>query len=152
MFVASLYIPCFVMFCVFLYGPFCHGAHTLDLSTLFTTFFLWTSLPFIFLKIHNQFKTEITFLLQIHWWCLKINCKLLLLLKLLLVIFKTNMYYSQPIKLLIINSKSCSTKNCPFVWYLVYKLFKLMLKSTVKKIMKTLGLTYFGLYITPLKL
>jgi len=45
--VASLYTPCFVMFCVFLYGPFCHGAHKLDLSTLFTTFFLWTSLPFI---------------------------------------------------------------------------------------------------------
>ena len=30
----------FVMFCVFLYGPFCHGAHKLDLSTLFTIFFL----------------------------------------------------------------------------------------------------------------
>ena len=45
--VASLYTQCFVMFCVFLYGPFCHGAHKLDLSTLFTTFFLWTSLPFI---------------------------------------------------------------------------------------------------------
>ena len=37
--VASLYTPCFVMLCVFLYGPFCHGAHILDLSTLFTTFF-----------------------------------------------------------------------------------------------------------------
>jgi len=47
--VASLYTPCFVMFCVFLYGTFCHGAHKLDLSTLFTTFFLWTSLPFILL-------------------------------------------------------------------------------------------------------
>ena len=45
--VASLYTPCFVKFCVFLYGPFCHGAHKLDLSTLFTTFFLWTSLSFI---------------------------------------------------------------------------------------------------------
>jgi len=45
--VASLFTPCFVMFCVFLYGPFCHGAHKLDLSTLFTTFFLWTSPPFI---------------------------------------------------------------------------------------------------------
>ena len=38
--VASMFTPCFVMFCVFLYGPFCHGAHKLDLSTLFTTFFL----------------------------------------------------------------------------------------------------------------
>jgi len=37
--VASLFTPCFVMFCVFLYGPFCHGAHKLDLSTLLTTFF-----------------------------------------------------------------------------------------------------------------
>jgi len=45
--VASLFTPCFVMFCVFLYGPFCHGAHKLDLSTLFTSFFLWTSPPFI---------------------------------------------------------------------------------------------------------
>jgi len=45
--VASLYTPCFVMFCVFLYGSFCHGAHKLDLSTLFTTCFLCTSLPFI---------------------------------------------------------------------------------------------------------
>ena len=45
--VASLYTPCFVMLCVFLYGPVCHGANKLDLSTLFTTFFLWTSPPFI---------------------------------------------------------------------------------------------------------
>jgi len=27
--VASLYTSCFVMFCVFLYGLFCHGAHEL---------------------------------------------------------------------------------------------------------------------------
>jgi len=27
--VASLFTPCFVMFCLFLYGPFCHGAHNL---------------------------------------------------------------------------------------------------------------------------
>ena len=45
--VASLYTPCFVMFCVFLYWPFCHGAHKIDLSSLFTTFFLRSSLPFI---------------------------------------------------------------------------------------------------------
>jgi len=37
--VASLYTPWYMIFCVFLYGPFCHGAHKLDLSTLFTTFF-----------------------------------------------------------------------------------------------------------------
>jgi len=52
--VASLYTPCFVMFCVFLYGTFCHGAHKLDLSTLLTTFFLWTSLPFILIWIFEE--------------------------------------------------------------------------------------------------
>jgi len=56
--VASLYTPCFVMFCVFLYGQFCHGAHKLDLSTLFTTFFLWTSLPFIFWFIEQFIFTQ----------------------------------------------------------------------------------------------
>jgi len=46
--VASLYI----LWCsVFLYRPFCHGAHKLDLSTLLTTFFLWTSLPFILIQL-----------------------------------------------------------------------------------------------------
>ena len=29
------------------YGPFCHGALKYDISTLFTTFFVWTSLQFI---------------------------------------------------------------------------------------------------------
>ena len=33
--------------CWFLYGPFCHGALKLDISTLFTTFFLCTSLQFM---------------------------------------------------------------------------------------------------------
>jgi len=54
--VASLFTPCFVMFCVFSYGLFCHGAHKLDLSTLFTTFFLWTSPPFTF--IFQQFFSD----------------------------------------------------------------------------------------------
>jgi len=45
--VASLYTPCFVMFCVFLYMPFCHGAHKPDRSKLFTTFFLWKAFAFI---------------------------------------------------------------------------------------------------------
>ena len=31
-----------------LYRPFCHGALKHDISTLFTTFFVWTSLQFIF--------------------------------------------------------------------------------------------------------
>jgi len=31
-----------------LYGPFCHGALKHDISTLFTTFFVCTSLQFIF--------------------------------------------------------------------------------------------------------
>jgi len=39
---------------MFLYGPFCHGAHKLDLSTLFKTFFLWISLPFI-LQLNGHF-------------------------------------------------------------------------------------------------
>jgi len=30
-----------------LYGPFCHGALKHDISTLFATFFVWTSLQFI---------------------------------------------------------------------------------------------------------
>jgi len=38
----SLTVICLV--CWILYGPFCHGAIKLDISTLFTTFFLWTSL------------------------------------------------------------------------------------------------------------
>jgi len=38
------------MFCVFLYGSFCHGANKLDLSKLFTTFFLSISLPFILIE------------------------------------------------------------------------------------------------------
>jgi len=33
--------------CLFLYAQFCRVALTLDMSTLFTTFFLWTSLQFI---------------------------------------------------------------------------------------------------------
>ena len=33
--------------CYFLYGPFCYGVLKLDISTLFTTFFIWTSLQFI---------------------------------------------------------------------------------------------------------
>jgi len=37
----------FVSSLVFLYGPFCHGALKHDISTLFTTFFVWTSLQFI---------------------------------------------------------------------------------------------------------
>jgi len=38
----------FVLFCVCLYEQaICHGALKLDISTLFTTFFLWTSLQFI---------------------------------------------------------------------------------------------------------
>ena len=47
--VASWCSKCFcVVLCVgFLYRPFCHGVLKLDISTLFTTFCLWTSLQFI---------------------------------------------------------------------------------------------------------
>jgi len=34
--------------CLILYWPFCHGALKLEMSTLFTTFLLWTSLQCIF--------------------------------------------------------------------------------------------------------
>ena len=40
--------------CLFLYGPFCHGVLKLDLSTLFTTFFLRTSLQFILYMRHSE--------------------------------------------------------------------------------------------------
>jgi len=33
--------------CLFVYRPYCHGALKLDMSTLFTTFVLWTSIQFI---------------------------------------------------------------------------------------------------------
>jgi len=42
-----LTVPLLFWVVTFLYGSFCHGFHKLDLSTLLTTFFLWTSLPFI---------------------------------------------------------------------------------------------------------
>jgi len=64
--VASLFTPCFVMFCVFLYGPFCHGAHKLDLSTLFTTFFLWTS-PFIFNQLRILLVGRFLFAFRLHF-------------------------------------------------------------------------------------
>ena len=38
------------VFCVVLCVGFCHGAIKLDTSTLFTTFFLWTYLQFIWYK------------------------------------------------------------------------------------------------------
>ena len=54
---------------IFLYGPFCHGAHKLDLSTLFTTFFLWTSLPFI---LTND--TNFSFIMLLKHACKYISC------------------------------------------------------------------------------
>jgi len=33
--------------CLFVYGPFCHGVRKLNMSILFTIFFLFTSLQFI---------------------------------------------------------------------------------------------------------
>jgi len=37
-----------------LYGPFYHGALKLEISTLFTTFFLWTSFQFILFLNKNR--------------------------------------------------------------------------------------------------
>jgi len=50
--VASWCSTCFLCrsVCWILYGPFCHGALKLDISKLFTPFFLWTSLQFILLS------------------------------------------------------------------------------------------------------
>ena len=41
--------------CWFVYGPFCYGALKLDIFTLFSTFFLWTSLQF---KLHSSTYVE----------------------------------------------------------------------------------------------
>ena len=42
-----LYVFLCCSVCWFLYGPFCHGALKLDISTLFTTFFLWIYFQFL---------------------------------------------------------------------------------------------------------
>jgi len=67
------------------YGPFCHGAHKLDLSILFTTFFLWTSPPFIIFNWYYMCIHDILRGLIVHWqiscsfslaaWQLHNNCK-----------------------------------------------------------------------------
>jgi len=43
---------CFVLFCLFLYRPFCHGSNKRELSTLFTTSF---SLSFSSIYIDNVY-------------------------------------------------------------------------------------------------
>ena len=47
-----VFLFCSVFFSV--YGPFCHCALNLDMSTLFTTFSLWTSLQFIMSPAHQS--------------------------------------------------------------------------------------------------
>jgi len=44
-----------VLCCIKVYGPFCHGALKHDISTLFATFFVWTSLQFILYLYHWDF-------------------------------------------------------------------------------------------------
>jgi len=44
----------FCSVCFSVYGPFFHGALELVMSTLFTTFFLWTSLQYMYSKIQRQ--------------------------------------------------------------------------------------------------
>jgi len=44
-----------------LYGPFCHGALKHDISTLFTTFFVWTSLQFILIIVRNTTTCSLLF-------------------------------------------------------------------------------------------
>jgi len=59
----------------------CHGAHKLDLSTLFTTFFLWTSPPFILkcfvisAEIHTFSSTCCCLLLLVCYNCSYSNAK-----------------------------------------------------------------------------
>jgi len=48
--VVRVFVSFLVFFLEFLYGSFCHGALKHDISTLFTTFFVWTSLQFILLS------------------------------------------------------------------------------------------------------
>jgi len=58
-----LNVCCFIVFyvflcrsvCWFLYRPFCHGALKLDISTLFTIFFLWTYLQFILSNANHTY-------------------------------------------------------------------------------------------------
>ena len=52
--------------CLFLYGPFCHGALKLDMSTLFTTFFLWKSLQLILSHVHISKSTDFKFRRKRH--------------------------------------------------------------------------------------
>ena len=61
--------------CWFLYGPFCHGVHKLAISTLFATFFLWTSLALILqtsVDKNMNFKIYISILVDL-WHITAIN-------------------------------------------------------------------------------
>jgi len=55
--------------CLFLYGPFCHGALKLYMSTLFTTFFLWKSLQFILRMVIQYLLSRIfwSFCIVVTW-------------------------------------------------------------------------------------
>ena len=46
--------------CWFLYVPFCHGALKFDISTLFTTFFLWTFLYIILCRWYNIYLLRVS--------------------------------------------------------------------------------------------
>jgi len=64
------------------FWPFCHGARKLDIFTLFTTFFLWTSLQFIIFLCtvnstvmdHRQFRVTVrrTFFFP-EWYSISIH-------------------------------------------------------------------------------
>jgi len=47
MFRLGILCVCVLFYVLFVYRPVCHGALKLDISTLFTTVFLCTSLSFI---------------------------------------------------------------------------------------------------------
>jgi len=53
-FSSTVFVLSCVCMCFCLDGPFCHSALKLDMSILFTTFFLWTSLQFILVQSVND--------------------------------------------------------------------------------------------------
>ena len=58
--------------CWFLYGPFCQGALKLDISTLFATFFHWTSLQFIFTRSLSKHSGVLDdFILLVYMFCMR---------------------------------------------------------------------------------
>ena len=62
--------------CLFVYWPVCHGALKLYMSTLLTTFFLWTSLQIIIYYLYvvtfqnNSMFTHKNIIMLAYFWCI----------------------------------------------------------------------------------